>query len=422
MRRVLLVILVLTSPLTAADDVLRNKHQVVFIGDSNTFAGRFIAYLEVQQRCRFPDRRIEFINLGLPSETVSGLSEPDHPYPRPNIHDRLGAVLTKSRPDLVVACYGMNDGIYYPFDAERFAKYQEGNRKLIADCEKAGAKVVLMTPSPFDAKPLKDKVQGKGAEKYSWLKPYTNYDDEVLKRYSEWLVTFRERGYLVVDAHTAMRTHLDKMRKIDSAYAVSADGIHPDASGHFIVFRELARTLGCPVDGIEAHLDAAAGKSASPALADIKSGLGKIDFVWKLGATFPRDSAWHHRLAEVEGIAAGLGQFRLAVDGLPPGKHTLFEGDTLIGAATAEEWTAGVDLARWPELSVNKRTAELWDQVQKKQRILGLAWLTDVGHKRPDTRKGIPLAKAKEYGAEIDKDVGELIKPVELRLRIAAVK
>jgi hypothetical protein len=60
--------------------------------------------------------------------------------------------------------------------------------------------------------------------------------------------------------------------------------------------------------------------------------------------------------------------------------------------------------------------------VQKKQRILGLAWLTDVGHKRPDTRKGIPLGKAKEYGTEIDKEVRELIKPVELRLRIAAAK
>ena len=214
MRITFLVILVLTTPLFAADDVLRDKRQVVFVGDSNTFAGRFIAYVEVLIRGRHPDRQIEFINLGLPSETVSGLSEPDHPYPRPNVHDRLDAVLAKTRPDLVVACYGMNDGIYYPFDAERFAKYQAGYRKLIADCEKAGAKVVLMTPSPFDPKPLKDKVLAKGAEKYSWLKPYADYDDDVLKRYSEWLVTYRDKGYLVVDAHTAMRAHLDRMRKI----------------------------------------------------------------------------------------------------------------------------------------------------------------------------------------------------------------
>src|SRR5690349_5649624 len=134
MSRAIPVLLVLASPLAAADDIFRDKARVVFLGDSNTFAGRFIAYLEVYSRLRHPDRTVELINLGLPSETVSGLSEPDHPYPRPNVHDRLAAALAKTKPTAVVACYGMNDGIYYPFEEERFRKYQEGYRKLIAEC------------------------------------------------------------------------------------------------------------------------------------------------------------------------------------------------------------------------------------------------------------------------------------------------
>ncbi|HEY2911579.1 MAG TPA: lipolytic enzyme, partial [Gemmataceae bacterium] len=137
MYRALPVLLVLASPLAAADDLFRDHNRIVFLGDSNTFAGRFIAYLEAYTRLRHPDRQLELINLGLPSETVSGLSEPDHPYPRPNVHSRLAAALAKTKPNVVVACYGMNDGIYYPFDEERFRKYQDGFRKLIADCEKA---------------------------------------------------------------------------------------------------------------------------------------------------------------------------------------------------------------------------------------------------------------------------------------------
>lgn len=418
MRRTLLVMIVLASPVTAAELVV-DKSRVVFLGDSNTFAGRFIGYLEAHLRLHHPDWKMELINLGLPSETISGLSEPDHPYPRPNIHDRLAAALSKTKPTIVVASYGMNDGIYYPFDEERFRKYQEGYRKLIADCEKAGAKVVLMTPAPFDAKPLKDKVQAKGAEKYSWLKPYANYDDEVLRRYSEWLVTFREKGYLVADAHTAIRGHLERMRKVDPAYSVSGDGIHPDASGHYVIFRELATTLGCPLDGFEARLDAAAGKSGTPGVADVKVGLGKLEFSWKAPATFPRDSAWHHRLVEVESINGGVGRFRLAIADLPEGKHALYESDKLIGTATADEWKRGVDLTKWNELSTNKRTAELWDLIQKKQRILGLAWLTDVGHKRPDTRKGIPLPDAQKYGLEIDAEVAKLLATPAIRLRIS---
>lgn len=419
MNRAFLVIFVLANPLPAAE-VIADKSRVVFLGDSNTFAGRFIGYLELILRVRHPSWQVDLINLGLPSETVSGLSEPDHPYPRPNVHDRLAAALTKTKPTIIVACYGMNDGIYYPFDEDHFRKYQDGYRKLIADCEKAGAKVVLMTPAPFDPKPLKDKVQAKGVEKYSWLKPYVDYDSDVLKRYSEWLVSFRDKGYLVADAHSATLAHLERMRKIDPAYSVSLDGIHPDGSGHYIIFRELATTLDVPTDGFEAGIDAAAGKSSSLRIGNVKVGIGKLEFTWNVPATFPRDSAWHHRLSEVESIAGGVGRFQLAVIGLPNGKHSLYEGEKLVGSATAEEWKKGVDLSKWPELSTNKRTAELWDRIQMKQRQLGLAWLTDVGHKRPDTRKGIPLADALKYGVEIDGKIAELLGNPAIQLRIVA--
>src|SRR5205807_3938434 len=126
--------------------LLEDGQRVVFLGDSNTFAGTYIAYLDAYLFTRFPGKKFELINLGLPSETVSGLSEPDHPYPRPDVHERLDRVLAKTKPDVVVVCYGMNDGIYYPDSDERFAKYQEGMRKLIDRCQKAGTKVVLITP------------------------------------------------------------------------------------------------------------------------------------------------------------------------------------------------------------------------------------------------------------------------------------
>ena len=82
--------------------------------------------------------RPELINLGLPSETCSGLSEPDHPFPRPNVHERLDRVLQQTQPDVVVVCYGMNDGIYYPFSDDRLAAYQAGIRRIIEKAKSAG--------------------------------------------------------------------------------------------------------------------------------------------------------------------------------------------------------------------------------------------------------------------------------------------
>src|SRR5450631_4738517 len=127
MRPILAGILLFLPTLAFADEpfLLKDGDRVVFLGDSNTYAGKFITYLDAYLCTRFPDKRFELINLGLPSETVSGLSEPAHPYPRPNIHARVERALALANPDVVVICYGMNDGIYYPFSDERFKKYQQ---------------------------------------------------------------------------------------------------------------------------------------------------------------------------------------------------------------------------------------------------------------------------------------------------------
>lgn len=260
----------------------------------------------------------------------------------------------------------------------------------------------------------------KGAEKYSWMKPYSGYDTEVLTRYSEWLVGLRGKGYLVADAHTAVVQHLTKMRKVEPAYRVSGDGIHPDANGHFVIFREMAKTLSLSDAGVLASVDAAKGDSGDPAVSAIKVGLNKLEFTWKPLLPLPRDAGWHRRMSEVEGF--GAARLRLVIAGLPAGKHSLLEGDRIVGTATAEEWKKGVDVGGWGDLSVNAQTAAFWKLIEEKNRVLGLAWLTDVGHKRPDTPKGIPLADAKKKAAELDAKARELAQPVAMKLRLVPMK
>ena len=103
--------------------------RIVFVGNSITYAGGYINYIDTYLSIRYPKKNYEIINLGLPSETVSGLSEPNHAngaFPRPNLHDRLESLLNKTKPDLIFACYGMNDGIYKPLDETRFKKFRDG--------------------------------------------------------------------------------------------------------------------------------------------------------------------------------------------------------------------------------------------------------------------------------------------------------
>jgi hypothetical protein len=105
----------------------------------------------------------------LPIETVSGLSEPGHAggaFPRPDLHERLGRLLEKAKPGLIVACYGMNDGIYYPFGEERFQKFEDGIRRLRERAAAAGVQVIHVTPPTFDAVPLQGRTLPAGLAEY----------------------------------------------------------------------------------------------------------------------------------------------------------------------------------------------------------------------------------------------------------------
>lgn len=224
--------------------LLLESRRVVFLGDSITYGGEYVEFIETWVRMNYPKSSVEFINLGLPSETVSGLSEPGHAggqFPRPHLHERLGRVLEKCKPDLVVACYGMNDGIYYPFGDERFQKFKEGIERLREKAQAAGAKVIHITPPTFDALPLKGHTLPSGLAEYR--SPYEGYN-QVLDRYSEWLVGQRANGWIVIDAHGPMNRFIAKQRQSNPEFKLAGDGVHANQQGHWIIAREFLRTLG----------------------------------------------------------------------------------------------------------------------------------------------------------------------------------
>ncbi len=234
----------------ADGEPLAGIHRVVFLGDSITYSGQSIEYIEAYLRTSQPEVQCEFLNLGLPSETVSGLSEPGHAggsFPRPDLHERLGRVLERTRPDLIVACYGMNDGIYHPFSQERFEKYQGGMRKLREQAAAIGARVLHVTPPVFDPLPIRSRTLPAGLAEYQ--QPYEGYD-EVLERYSEWLLARKGEGWDVVDVHGPMKRYLDEARRRDPAYRLANDGVHVNATGHWIIAREILRHWGVRDRGV----------------------------------------------------------------------------------------------------------------------------------------------------------------------------
>ena len=394
-----------SSLLSAQDNFfLKDGQRVVFLGDSNTFAGGYVAYIDGYLFTRFPEKRFELINVGLPSETVSGLSESAHPYPRPHVHTRLTKVLATTKPDVVVVCYGMNDGIYHPQSEERFAAHKNGMLKLIKQVEDSGAKIVLVTTPPFDPIPVKTRLAPNSADNFSWMKPYEKYDD-VLTDYSEWLISLRKKGYMVIDVHRAINRHLKAMRKTDPTYRVANDGIHPNTTGHWLWAAEILKAWGAtPLPVID--------RKANP-------GMSAFGIAAECSIPMPVPPSLPGKFPEKNTIQEALVGYKLRVKGCKREQYKLMERKVKLGNVTKEQLQSGVDLTQFPELSICKTSQKIGSLAIKRSMLLGRAYLTHIGHKRPNTPKGLPLKMAIAQADQLEAQIRELTQKAKVSLMFA---
>ncbi len=228
---------------------LPESKRILILGDSISQDGTYVSMLAAYMRTYHPGCRLDILSLGLSSETVSGGSENTHPFPRPCLFERLDRILEAAAtrpegpPEWVVCCYGMNDGIYHPQSMERFAAFQDGIRRLVDRIHVFGAKVVLLTPPPFDTDCREpESLRPEGADDYGYDMAYGGYD-RVLADYSGWILKEMDGAAdLTVDIRTPLLQDRAAKRMGNPAYR-SGDGVHPLADGHWVMARTLIRKL-----------------------------------------------------------------------------------------------------------------------------------------------------------------------------------
>jgi lysophospholipase L1-like esterase len=221
--------------------MLRGVHRIVFLGDSITQAGDYAVDCECWLLAH--GFHGEVLNLGLASETASDLTPDENAshlkqfgFGRPLVSERLQRALTATKPDLLFACYGMNDGGSLPANEAGTRRFGEAIANLRKAATKAGVKrVVICTPPVFDYKvDANQKVH-----------------DENLDRYTAWLLSKRAKGWDVVDIHTPMRRALDENRAKNPAFKFAGDGVHPGREGHWVMAREiLTQCFGAKLDEV----------------------------------------------------------------------------------------------------------------------------------------------------------------------------
>ncbi len=238
---------------TSSVPPLANK-RVLWLGASITQQGDYVTFVDYYLNRLYPSQTFDIISIGLASETVSGLTEKEHPFPRPNLFNRLTNALTLVKPQIVFSDYGVNDGIYHPQSVERTKTFQDGTRHLAEAVSAAQAHLILLTPLPFDPLPVKS-VRPASAPDFAYFAPYVNYDD-VISSYAEWELTASLPGVSVIDLHAPIAGYLKQRRETEPHFSFGTDGIHPNTVGHLLMARTILEALGVPMNtnSLEAEL------------------------------------------------------------------------------------------------------------------------------------------------------------------------
>ncbi len=210
---------------------------IACFGDSITFAGKkgYVELLEVEAEKKRPGLNLKFLNFGLSSETVTGLTEIGHPGPRPYLFERLDAVLNSTKVNSAVFCYGINCGIYGKPSPELFTRFQVGVYSFLEKVKQRGITAILMTPPPLalQAAPLKFDP----STHFTWLNPNPDYDKQVLQEFRKIIMGMEHSALIaVVDIHSALTKA--------QAACYDTDPIHPNAKGHHLIADTFIEKLG----------------------------------------------------------------------------------------------------------------------------------------------------------------------------------
>jgi len=226
-------------------DLLKGE-RILFLGDSITQDGQYVSFIEYYFNSLFQNNKFDILSIGLSSETVSGLTENSHPYRRPCLFDRLEFALLETKPSIVIACYGMNDGIYHPQSAERMKAYETGIMKLINRVQKDKIKLILITPPMFDTLTSRFKIAGDHEPDYGFSTPHHLYNN-VLGDYASFLMKLNIPNVSVIDLHTVMTNYAVTQRKTIPNFSFSKDGIHPGTEGHLFMAQQFMKGIGVEI-------------------------------------------------------------------------------------------------------------------------------------------------------------------------------
>ena len=232
------VVLALVGPATAdSPKELRIKpgDQIVAIGDSITAGGGYLRDIDAVFAQQYPDLKVrKVINKGIGGQKAEDLVK------------RFDKDVVQLKPAFVTISIGINDvwhRLGKPHDEKVLAAYEEKVAKMVDEAQKAGIKVILLTPTVIQEDP--------SAEGNKRLTMYVAAEKKIAA----------EKKCQLVDLHGMFLTALKQKPANQKGNWLTGDGVHMKPLGDAIMAVGVLRALGVPEAKIAAtDLPGKAGK------------------------------------------------------------------------------------------------------------------------------------------------------------------
>lgn len=215
---------------------LKKGLTIACLGDSITATGQgYVQMLQDYVDTNHPSLTLTFLNWGKSGETITGLTEEDHPGPRPYLFNRLDSLMDSTAVDIIFFCYGINCGIYGKPSATLFDSYTIGVYSFLEKIKQKGIQTILLTPPPLLLNPV---VAAKidTTVPFGYKNPYPKYQEEVLQKFYHIIRDIKHESILgTIDIHTPL------LRYQSNCYG--KDPIHPNKNGHQLITNTIIEHL-----------------------------------------------------------------------------------------------------------------------------------------------------------------------------------
>ncbi|GEM_PF-6369489 len=198
--------------------------RVVFLGDSITHMGHYVAAFESALWSLMPEKDLTFFNAGVSGDVAADALE------------RLDAEVIAQKPDVVTILLGMNDARYRALDSDLLDTYRRDMTHIVQRLTgETQAQVVLLAPSYFDEVSIPEGRQAPPA-----------YNDTLI-RYGTVCRSLAEQFEChFVDLNRPLLEASAALRAQDESVSLVPDAIHPNAAGGLVMAHALLKGLVDP--------------------------------------------------------------------------------------------------------------------------------------------------------------------------------